>query len=130
MFLYKLVDKRDAFSFLIVRMPYIDSIIPKSIFYSQSLRWRKALCKIIRRYEKSFVNFGKNYDEILSELHISNRKVTLNNYVINNYVGVFFVCLFVFLLFLAFVFVFVLFLFFVFLFFLFCFSFKFLMVFL
>ena len=34
MFIYKLFDKRDAFPFFIVRMPYIDSSIPKSIFYS------------------------------------------------------------------------------------------------
>ena len=33
-FIYKLFDKRDAFSFFIVRMPYIDSNNPKSIFYS------------------------------------------------------------------------------------------------
>ena len=81
-FIYKLFDKRDAFPFLIVRMPYIDSNIPKSTLYSalvgeflriarssllykdinekamellnrikaqgtQSLRYRKALSKII-----------------------------------------------------------------------------------
>ena len=34
MFIYKLLDKRDAFPFFIVRIPYIDSNIPKSIFYS------------------------------------------------------------------------------------------------
>ena len=33
-FFYKLFDKRDAFPFFIVRMPYIDSKIPKSLFYS------------------------------------------------------------------------------------------------
>ena len=37
---------------------------------AQSLRCRKALSKFIRRYEKTFVNFGKNCDEVLSELHI------------------------------------------------------------
>ena len=31
---YKLFDKRDAFSFFIVSMPCIDSNFPKSIFYS------------------------------------------------------------------------------------------------
>ena len=31
-FISKLFDKRDAFSFFIFRMPYIDSNIPKSIF--------------------------------------------------------------------------------------------------
>ena len=31
---YKLFDKRDAFSFFIVCMPYIDSNFHKSIFYS------------------------------------------------------------------------------------------------
>ena len=33
-FVYKLFDKRDAFPFSIVRMPYTDSNIPDSIFYS------------------------------------------------------------------------------------------------
>ena len=86
-------------------MPYIDSKIPKSIFYfalvgeflriahrsllckdfhekamellnrikaeiSKSLRCRKALSKTIRKHEKAFANFGRNCDEILSELHI------------------------------------------------------------
>ena len=33
-FIYKLFDKRDAFPFFIVCMPYVDSNIPKTIFYS------------------------------------------------------------------------------------------------
>ena len=33
-FVYKLFDKRDTFPFSIVRMPYMDSNIPESIFYS------------------------------------------------------------------------------------------------
>ena len=33
-FIYKLFDKRDSFPFFIVRMPYICSNIPSSIFYS------------------------------------------------------------------------------------------------
>ena len=33
-FIYKLFDKRDAFPVFIVWMPYIDSNIPKSVFYS------------------------------------------------------------------------------------------------
>ena len=33
-FVYKLFDKRDNFPFSIVRMPHIDSNIPKTIFYS------------------------------------------------------------------------------------------------
>ena len=33
-FVYKLYDKRDAFPFTIVRMPYLCSNIPKKIFYS------------------------------------------------------------------------------------------------
>ena len=86
-------------------MPYIDSNIPKSIFYSnlvgeflriarssllykdfneeamellyrikaqgaQSFRYRKPLSKSIQRHEKAFTNFGRNCDEILSELRI------------------------------------------------------------
>ena len=88
-FINKIFDKRDAFLFFIVCMPYIDSNIPKSIFDSalvgeflriarsslqikdfhensmellsrmkargsQSLRYRKALSKIIGRHEKAF----------------------------------------------------------------------------
>ena len=34
MFVYKLLDKRDALPFFMVRMPYIDSNILNSIFYS------------------------------------------------------------------------------------------------
>ena len=34
MFIYKFFDKRDAFPYFIVRMLYIDSSIPKSIFHS------------------------------------------------------------------------------------------------
>lgn len=34
LFIYKLFDKRDDFPFSIVRMPYISSNIPESIFYS------------------------------------------------------------------------------------------------
>ena len=37
LFIYKLFDKRNAFPFLIVRMPYIDSNNPKSILYSASV---------------------------------------------------------------------------------------------
>ena len=33
-FIYKLYDKRDDFSFSIVRMPHMCSNIPKAIFYS------------------------------------------------------------------------------------------------
>ena len=33
-FVYKLFDKRDGFPFSIVRMPYVSSNIPESIFYS------------------------------------------------------------------------------------------------
>ena len=36
---------------------------------AQSLRCRKA-SKIIQKHEKAFANFGRNCDEILSELHI------------------------------------------------------------
>ena len=36
-FIYKLFDKRDEFSFSVVRMPYIDSNIPSYIFYGTIL---------------------------------------------------------------------------------------------
>ena len=38
--------------------------------WAKSLRCRKALSKIIQRHEKLFANFGRNFFEILSELHI------------------------------------------------------------
>ena len=37
-FAYKLYDKRDAFPCSIVRMPYLSSNIPKTIFYSALVR--------------------------------------------------------------------------------------------
>ena len=37
-FIYKLFDKRDEFPFFIVRMPHMDSNIPKSIFLFCSCR--------------------------------------------------------------------------------------------
>ena len=36
-FIYKMFDKRDEFSFSVVRMPYIDSNIPSYIFYGTIL---------------------------------------------------------------------------------------------
>ena len=36
-FIYKMFDKRDEFSFSVVRMPYIDSNIPPYIFYGTIL---------------------------------------------------------------------------------------------
>ena len=43
-FMYKLFDKRDAFSFSIVRMPDLLTNIPSNIFYND---WRRSLTKII-----------------------------------------------------------------------------------
>ena len=37
---------------------------------AQSLSCRKALSKIIQRYEKAFASFRKNFGEILSELDV------------------------------------------------------------
>ena len=37
---------------------------------AQSLRCRKVLSKIIRKHGKEFASFGKNCDEILSEIDI------------------------------------------------------------
>ena len=48
---------------------------------AQPLRYRKVLSKIIERHEKAFANFGKKFDEILSELHFEIRKLTVNKYV-------------------------------------------------
>ena len=36
-FIYKLFDKRDAFSFFIVRMPHLSSNIPSAVFYGSTL---------------------------------------------------------------------------------------------
>ena len=46
---------------------------------AQPFRCRKVLSKIIPRHEKAFANFGRNCYEILSELHISIRKLNVNN---------------------------------------------------
>ena len=96
-FVYKLFNKRDTFPFFMVLMSYIDSNIPKSMFYfalvGEFLRTARtsllfkdfnekvlellnrmkvqgAQSKIIQRHEKAFTNFGKICDKILSELHI------------------------------------------------------------
>ena len=48
-FVYKLYDKRDAFPFSIVRMPYISSNIPYNIFYNTILSeiLRIARCSLL-----------------------------------------------------------------------------------
>ena len=46
---------------------------------AQFFRCREALSKIMRRHEKAFPSFGRNCDEILSELPIQIRKISVNN---------------------------------------------------
>lgn len=48
-FVYKLFDKRDAFPFSIVRMPYLSSNIPYNIFYNTILSemLRIARCSLL-----------------------------------------------------------------------------------
>ena len=58
-FVYKLFDKRDAFPFFIVRMPHLDSNIPKSIFYS-------ALVGEFLRIARSTLNFQDFIDKAKS----------------------------------------------------------------
>ena len=60
MFVYKLFDKRDAFPFLIVCMPYVDSNIHKPIFYS-------ALVDEFLRIARSFLLY-KDFNEKAMEL--------------------------------------------------------------
>ena len=68
-FVYKLFDKRDSFPFFIVRMPHMDSNIPKSIFYSslvgEFLRIGRSTClKIFCRRRKILSNACSNKELI------------------------------------------------------------------
>ena len=63
---------------------------------AQSLRCRKALSKIIQRHEKAFANFRENCDEILSELCILIRKLTVYTYVPNkNFFTIMYIYIFI-----------------------------------
>ena len=61
-FAYKLYDKRDAFPFSIVRMPYLYSIIPTKIFYSaligEFLRIARATL-YLSDFEPKAIDLGK-----------------------------------------------------------------------
>ena len=65
-FIYKLFDKRNAFPFFIVRIPYIDSNISKLIFYyglvTEFLR--------IARTSLLYRDFHKNTSETLNKMKV------------------------------------------------------------
>ena len=60
MFVYKLFDKRNVFPIFIIRTPYIDSNIPKSIFYFAFV------CEFLRKTRSSLLY--KDFDEKAIEL--------------------------------------------------------------
>ena len=62
-FIYKLYDKRDDFSFSIVRMPHMCSNIPKAIFYSALVGEYLRICRSTLKtafYTKSGRTFTAN----------------------------------------------------------------------
>ena len=61
-FIYKIYIKRDAFPFFIVRMPYIDSNIPKSIFYSALVG------ELLRIARLLYKNFHEKAMELLNRM--------------------------------------------------------------
>ena len=85
MFVYKLFDKRDAFPFFIVRMPYLESNIPSFVFYgsfkSEILRIAKNTLKYqdFRTSVISFVDRMKNQGGMISRLRRSVSHVFLNH---------------------------------------------------
>lgn len=60
MFVFKLFDKRNDFSFFLVRMPYINSNIPKLVFYSTLVGELLIIGRISLLY--------KDFDEKLKEM--------------------------------------------------------------
>ena len=78
-FVYKLFDKRDAFTFPIVRMPFLDSNIPSSIFYgaifSEILRIARCTLKfedVVPRLQDLFTRMiaqGAHKEYILKQIN-------------------------------------------------------------
>ena len=60
MFVYKLFDKRNVFPIFIIRTPYIDGNIPKSIFYFAFV------CEFLRKTRSSLLY--KDFNEKAIEL--------------------------------------------------------------
>lgn len=60
MFVFKLFDKRNDFSFFLVRMPYINSNVPKLVFYSTLVGELLIIGRISLLY--------KDFDEKLKEM--------------------------------------------------------------
>ena len=74
-FVYKLYDKRDAFPFSIVRMPYLCSNIPKKIFYSalvgEFLRIARATLNLSDFIYRSFHNLLMEAKSLLILMKLS-----------------------------------------------------------
>ena len=64
LFVYKLFDKRDAFPFSIVRMPYVSSNIPESIIYSAMVGEYLRIARSTMLYE----NFLPKTRELIHKL--------------------------------------------------------------
>ena len=78
-FIYKLYDKRDHFNFKIVRMPYLSSNIPHSVFYGSILSefLRIARCTLLlqdfiptaKNLFKRMLNQGGVFNQICRQIH-------------------------------------------------------------
>ena len=84
-FVYKRSDKRDAFPFFIVRMPYLESNIPSFVFYGSFKSEILRIAKNTLRYDdflvsvKSFVSRMKNQGGLSSRLKRSVSSVFLKH---------------------------------------------------
>ena len=57
---FKLFDKRDAFSFSVVRMPYLQSNMPSKMFYSTISAEILRICRATYKYT-NFLELQKTY---------------------------------------------------------------------
>lgn len=64
MFVFKLFDKRNDFSFFLVRMPYINSNVPKLVFYSTLV----GELLIIGRISLFYIDFDEKLKEMLNRM--------------------------------------------------------------
>ena len=64
MFVFKLFDKRNDFSFFLDRMPYINSNVPKLVFYSALV----GELLIIGRISLFYIDFDEKLKEMLNRM--------------------------------------------------------------
>ena len=66
-YVYKLFDKRDAFQFPIVRMPFIESNIPSSIFYGAVFSEILRIARCTLRFEDVVPRLQDLFDRMISQ---------------------------------------------------------------